>query len=46
MRAFQHLPCLRAAAGYSVTGAVVNGERKVWIESIPLLASGAKGRGK
>ena len=31
---------------YSVTAAVVNGERKVWIESIPLLASGPKGRGK
>ena len=31
---------------YSVTAAVVNGERKVWIESIPLLATGPKGRGK
>ncbi len=31
---------------YSVTAAVVNGERKVWIESIPLLATGVKGRGK
>ena len=31
---------------YSVTAAVVNGERKVWIESIPLLATGPTGRGK
>jgi sugar lactone lactonase YvrE len=31
---------------YSVTAAVVNGERKVWIESIPLLATGPSGRGK
>jgi len=31
---------------YAVTAANVNGERKVWIESIPLLASGPKGRGK
>jgi sugar lactone lactonase YvrE len=31
---------------YSVTAAVVNGERKVWIESIPLLATGPRGRGK
>ncbi len=31
---------------YVVTAANVNGNRKVWIESIPLLAQGAKGRGK
>ncbi len=31
---------------YAVTAAVVNGERKVWIESIPLLATGPKGRAK
>jgi gluconolactonase len=31
---------------YAVTAANVNGERKVWIESIPLLAMGPKGRGK
>ena len=31
---------------YAVTAANVNGERKVWIESIPLLAGGPKGRGK
>lgn len=31
---------------YVVTAAVVNGERKVWIDSIPLLATGPKGRGK
>ena len=31
---------------YAVMAANVNGERKVWIESIPLLASGPKGRGK
>jgi gluconolactonase len=31
---------------YAVTAANVNGERKVWIESIPLLANGPKGRGK
>ena len=31
---------------YAVTAANVNGERKVWIESIPVLASGPKGRGK
>jgi gluconolactonase len=31
---------------YAVTAANVNGERKVWIESILLLASGPKGRGK
>jgi gluconolactonase len=31
---------------YAVTAANVNGERKVWIEGIPLLASGPKGRGK
>lgn len=31
---------------YSVTAAVVDGNRKVWIESIPLLATGPKGRGK
>ena len=31
---------------YAVTAANVNGERKVWIESIPLLATGPKGRGK
>jgi gluconolactonase len=31
---------------YAVTAANVNGERKVWIESIPLLTSGPKGRGK
>ena len=31
---------------YAVTAAVVNGERKVWIDSIPLLATGPKGRGK
>jgi len=31
---------------YAVTAANVNGDRKVWIESIPLLASGPKGRGK
>jgi gluconolactonase len=31
---------------YAVTAANVNGERKVWIESIPLLASGPRGRGK
>ena len=31
---------------YAVTAANVNGERKVWIDSIPLLAVGPKGRGK
>jgi gluconolactonase len=31
---------------YAVTAANVNGEREVWIESIPLLATGPKGRGK
>jgi gluconolactonase len=31
---------------YAVTAANVNGERKVWIESIALLATGPKGRGK
>ena len=31
---------------YAVTAANVNGERKVWIDSIPLLATGPKGRGK
>ncbi len=31
---------------YAVTAANVNGDRKVWIESIPLLATGPKGRGK
>jgi sugar lactone lactonase YvrE len=31
---------------YAVTAANVNGDRKVWIESIPLLARGPKGRGK
>ena len=31
---------------YSVTAANVDGQRKVWIESIPLLATGPKGRGK
>jgi sugar lactone lactonase YvrE len=31
---------------YSVTAAVVDGNRKVWIESIPLLAKAPKGRGK
>jgi gluconolactonase len=31
---------------YAVTAANVNGERKVWIESIPLLTRGPKGRGK
>jgi sugar lactone lactonase YvrE len=31
---------------YAVTAAVVNGERKVWIDSIPLLATGPTGRGK
>ena len=31
---------------YAVTAANVNGVRKVWIESIPLLAKGPKGRGK
>jgi sugar lactone lactonase YvrE len=31
---------------YAVTAANVNGERKVWIESIPLLAKGPSGRGK
>lgn len=31
---------------YAVTAANVNGERKVWIESIPLLATGPKGRSK
>lgn len=31
---------------YAVTAANVNGERKVWIESIPLLAMGPKSRGK
>ena len=31
---------------YAVTAANVDGVRKVWIESIPLLASGPKGRGK
>jgi sugar lactone lactonase YvrE len=31
---------------YAVTAANVNAERKVWIESIPLLATGPKGRGK
>ncbi len=31
---------------YSVTAATVEGMRKVWIESIPLLAMGATGRGK
>ena len=30
----------------SVTAANVDGQRKVWIESIPLLATGPKGRGK
>lgn len=31
---------------YAVTAANVNGARKVWIESIPLLASAPKGRAK
>ena len=31
---------------YVVTAAVVDGFRKVWIESIPLLATGPQGRGK
>jgi sugar lactone lactonase YvrE len=31
---------------YAVTAATVNGGRKVWIDSIPLLATGPKGRGK
>jgi sugar lactone lactonase YvrE len=31
---------------YAVTAATVNGQRKVWIDSIPLLAPGPKGRGK
>jgi sugar lactone lactonase YvrE len=31
---------------YAVTAANVNGERKVWIDSIPLLATGPTGRGK
>lgn len=31
---------------YSVTAATVSGNRKVWIESIPLLATGTTGRGK
>jgi gluconolactonase len=31
---------------YAVTAANVNGARKVWIESIPLLATGPEGRGK
>jgi sugar lactone lactonase YvrE len=31
---------------YAVTAANVNGERKVWLESIPLLAKGPSGRGK
>ncbi len=31
---------------YVVTAATVSGNRKVWIESIPLLATGVKGRGK
>jgi gluconolactonase len=31
---------------YAVTAATVNGEQQVWIESIPLLASGPKGRAK
>jgi sugar lactone lactonase YvrE len=31
---------------YAVTAANVNGDRKVWIDSIPLLAVGPKGRGK
>jgi sugar lactone lactonase YvrE len=31
---------------YAVTAATVNGVRKVWIDSIPLLATGPKGRGK
>ncbi len=31
---------------YAVTAANVNGVRKVWIESIALVASGPKGRGK
>ena len=31
---------------YAVTAATVNGARKVWIDSIPLLATGPKGRGK
>jgi sugar lactone lactonase YvrE len=31
---------------YAVTAANVNGERKVWIEGITLLASAPKGRGK
>jgi len=31
---------------YPVTAANVNGDRKVWIGSIPLLASGPKGRGE
>jgi sugar lactone lactonase YvrE len=31
---------------YAVTAANVNGERKVWIASIPLLATGPKSRGK
>lgn len=31
---------------YSVTAANVDGARKVWIESIPLLATGPTGRGK
>jgi hypothetical protein len=30
----------------AVTAANVNGERKVWIEGITLLASAPKGRGK
>jgi sugar lactone lactonase YvrE len=31
---------------YAVTAATVNGGRKVWVDSIPLLATGPKGRGK
>jgi sugar lactone lactonase YvrE len=31
---------------YAVTAANVDGERKVWIDSIPLLATGPRGRGK
>jgi sugar lactone lactonase YvrE len=31
---------------YAVTAANANGERKVWIDSIPLLATGPKGRSK
>ena len=31
---------------YAVTAATVNGARKVWIDTIPLLVTGPKGRGK